>query len=802
MNTLAQQLADRQQECSKLRAENARLIALLERHGISHSVEPPLSAPPATPPRATSSLSTEHKIALFRRLFRGRTDVYPIRWEKKDGSKSGYTPACGNEWKVGLCDKKRVKCGECGNRLLLPLADHVIYDHLAGDHVVGVYPLLTGDTCHFLAVDFDEADWRDDAKAFAASCRELGVPVALEISRSGAGAHAWIFFSSAVPARDARRLGSAIISHTCARTRQLKLESYDRLFPNQDTMPKGGFGNLIALPLQKEAREKGFSIFVDDALQAHPDQWVFLASVCPMSLADLESAIQRATGGGHSLDVAFITEEDEREPWKRRSLSKKVAGPLPDKLTVVLANQIYFEKTQLPQPLMNRLIRLAAFQNPEFYKAQTMRFPVWDKPRIIGCAENYSKHIALPRGCLDAATKLLEENGISLKLTDGRFAGDPLSLKFTGQLRPDQEKAVKAMMTRDTGVLCAPTAFGKTVTAAALIARRGVNTLILVHRTELLKQWQERLRTFLNLEKGDLGAIGAGKRKPSGKIDIAVMQSLTRKGEISDLIEQYGHILVDECHHISAVSFEHLLRKAKARYVLGLTATPIRRDGQHPIIFMQCGPIRHEASRPEGAPQSLTVIPRILAAPLSSDPAMGIQDIFRQLAASIERSQRIVEDVLRAYRSGRSIIVLTERTDHLDTLELALTGQIENLFALYGRMSRKQRAVSLEALEALPGDAPRVLLATGRLVGEGFDHPPLDTLMLAMPISWKGTLQQYAGRLHREHASKSDVLIYDYVDTGNPALERMWEKRQRGYNAMGIGSRPPRKIFAEESLHS
>ncbi len=794
MKTLDQQLGDKQQECAQLCAENARLIALLEKHGIAHFVELPVPEPPETPARSNLNLSTEEKIALFRRLFRGRTDAYPIRWDNKDGTRSGYTPACGNEWKIGLCDKKRVRCSECGNRLLLPLDDRVIYDHLAGEHVVGVYPLLTDDTCHFLAADFDEADWREDAKAFAVSCHELGVPVAIEISRSGAGAHAWIFFSSAVPARDARRLGSAIISHTCARTRQLRLESYDRLFPNQDTMPKGGFGNLIALPLQKVAREKGFSLFMDDTLQPHSDQWAFLAAACSMSPAELESAIQNATGGSHPLDVAFITEEDEREPWKRQPLPKKVAGPLPDKLAAVLANQIYFEKSQLPQSLMNRLIRLAAFQNPEFYKAQAMRFPVWDKPRIIGCAENYPQHIALPRGCLDAAIKLLDENGIALELGDERFSGEPLPLKFTGQLRPDQEKAVKAMMAHDTGVLCAPTAFGKTVTAAALIARRGVNTLILVHRTELLKQWQERLRTFLNLEKGDLGTIGAGKRKPSGKIDIAVMQSLTRKGEISDLIEQYGHIVVDECHHISAVSFDSLLRRAKARSVLGLTATPIRRDGQHPIIFMQCGPIRHEASRPEGEPKSLTVIPRLLAAPPSNDPAMGIQGIFQQLADSVERSQRIIEDVMLAYRAGRSIIVLTERTEHLDKLERALTGQIENLFALHGRMPRKQRATLLEALEALPGDAPRALLATGRLIGEGFDHPPLDTLMLAMPVSWKGTLQQYAGRLHREHASKSDVLIYDYVDTGNPALERMWEKRQRGYRAMGY------RIGADQEL--
>ncbi|WP_296752903.1 DEAD/DEAH box helicase [Thiobacillus sp.] len=785
MKSLDKQLADQQQECAQLRSENARLISLLEKHSIAHSVDPPPPALPATPPRANSHLSTEQKIALFRKLFRGRTDVYPIRWEKKDGSKAGYTPACGNEWKVSLCDKKRVKCSECGNRLLLPLTDQVIYDHLAGEHVVGVYPLLADDTCHFLAADFDEADWRDDAKAFAASCHELGVPVAIEISRSGAGAHAWIFFSSAVSARDARRLGSAIISHTCARTRQLKLESYDRLFPNQDTLPKGGFGNLIALPLQKEAREKGFSLFVDDELKPHADQWTFLASVRPMSLADLESTILRATGGGHPLDVAFITEEDEHEPWKRRPIPKKLPGPLPAKLTAVLANQIYFEKAQLPQALMNRLIRLAAFQNPEFYRAQAMRRSTWEFPRVIGCAENYPRHIALPRGCLDAATKLLDENSIGLDLTDERFPGESLSLKFAGQLRPDQEKAVNAMMAHDTGVLCAPTAFGKTVTAAALIARRGVSTLILVHRNELLKQWQERLRVFLGLDKAQLGAIGGGKRKPTGMIDIASMQSLVRNGEVSDEIEYYGHVVIDECHHLAARTYEKLFKAAKARYVLGLTATPIRRDGQHPIIFMQCGPIRHEASRPEAAPRSLTVIPRTLTTQVIGDPAMPIQDIFRQLASSAERSQRIVDDVLHTYRSGRSILVLTERTEHLSTLELALTGQIENLFSLHGRMARKQRAALFEALEALPGDAPRVLLATGRLVGEGFDHPPLDTLMLAMPISWKGTLQQYAGRLHREHASKSEVLIYDYVDTGNVMLERMWDKRQRGYRAMG-----------------
>ncbi len=603
---------------TELRAENARLLALLEAHGIAWRIPPIPTQPPIHALETEPfSLSTSDKIALFRRLFQGRTDVYPIRWESKKTGKSGYAPACANEWRPGICDKPRIKCSDCGNRLLKPLTDTVIYDHLAGNHTIGVYSLLTDDTCHFLAVDFDEADWRADALAFAQSCRELGVPVALEISRSGNGAHAWIFFVSSVLARDARRLGTAIISHTCTRTRQLRLTSYDRLFPNQDVMPKGGFGNLIALPLQKKPREQGCSVFVDDAFRPYLDQWAFLASIQPMDFEAMDAAILLATGRLHPLDVTFITEEEHKEPWKQATLaSNKLSGKMPKSLRVTLANLVYFEKAKLPQALANRLIRLAAFQNPEFYKAQAMRLPIWDKPRVIGCAENYSKHIALPRGCLEAAQELLRENGIRCNLIDERTDGEPLGVQFVGTLRQDQEAAVAELLKHDTGILCALTAFGKTVAAAAMIARRGVNTLILVHRTELLKQWQERLQTFLGVGKETVGTIGGGKNKLTGKIDIAVMQSLTRKGEVNVLIENYGQIIVDECHHLSAFSFEGILKRAKAKYVLGLTATPVRRDGHQPIIFMQCGPIRHTASKPEGAPHILEVLPKMLPAPL------------------------------------------------------------------------------------------------------------------------------------------------------------------------------------------
>ncbi|CAM6672573.1 DEAD/DEAH box helicase family protein [Escherichia coli] len=649
-------------ELAALRAENVRLVSLLEAHGIEWRRKPQSPVP------RVSVLSTNEKVALFRRLFRGRDDVWALRWESKTSGKSGYSPACANEWQLGICGKPRIKCGDCAHRQLIPVSDLVIYHHLAGTHTAGMYPLLEDDSCYFLAVDFDEAEWQKDASAFMRSCDELGVPAALEISRSRQGAHVWIFFASRVSAREARRLGTAIISYTCSRTRQLRLGSYDRLFPNQDTMPKGGFGNLIALPLQKRPRELGGSVFVDMNLQPYPDQWAFLVSVIPMNVQDIEPTILRATGSIHPLDVNFINEEDLGMPWEeKKSSGNRLNIAVTEPLIITLANQIYFEKAQLPQALVNRLIRLAAFPNPEFYKAQAMRMSVWNKPRVIGCAENYPQHIALPRGCLDSALSFLRYNNIAAELIDKRFAGTECNAVFTGNLRAEQEEAVSALLRYDTGVLCAPTAFGKTVTAAAVIARRKVNTLILVHRTELLKQWQERLAVFLQV--GDsIGIIGGGKHKPCGNIDIAVVQSISRHGEVEPLVRNYGQIIVDECHHIGAVSFSAILKETNARYLLGLTATSIRRDGLHPIIFMYCGAIRHTAARPKESLHNLEVLTRsrFTSGHLPSDAR--IQDIFREIALDHDRTVAIAEEAMKAFGQGRKVLVLTERTDHLDDI--------------------------------------------------------------------------------------------------------------------------------------
>ena len=789
-------------ELRQLREENSRLKVLLENHGIkweepfsaetiiSSSVSEQLFLPaPEQSPLSTPQRTASEKVALFRSLFRGRSDVYPIRWASAKG-RAGYAPACGNEWMPGVCEKPRIKCGECTRRLLLPLDEKVIYRHLAGKHTVGMYPMLEDDTCYFLVADFDDDGWREDAGAFMQSCREFNIPAAVEISRSGNGAHLWFFFDNPVPARQARQLGSALISHTCQRTRQLSMGSYDRLIPCQDSLPKGGFGNLVALPLQGQPRKNGFSVFVDDSFIPYPDQWDFLASIRMISRIELEAAILSASGGRHPLDIAFIAEEDEKEPWKRSlQHSRRISVPLPESLTLVLGSQIFIAKEGLPQELANSLIRLAAFQNPEFYKAQAMRMSVWDKPRIICCAENFVLHIGLPRGCLDAVMALLQQHNIRVNIQEERISGSQVSVKFVGELRQDQEVVINAMLMHDVGVLSAPTAFGKTVMAASIIAQRKVSTLILVHRTELLRQWQERLTTFMELSGISPGLIGGGKNKPTGRIDIAVMQSLSKREDLAELLDCYGQIIVDECHHVSAGSFEAILKQAKAKYILGLTATPIRRDGHQPIIFMQCGPVRYRAVQAENAPVRLEVWPlNMLAPPIQ--PESAIQEVFRILANDASRNQRIAEDILAAYREGRKILVLTERTEQLELLQAALGDEITHCFLLHGRLSKKQRSATLSGLLELDELAPRVILATGRLIGEGFDHPPLDTMVLAMPISWKGTLQQYAGRLHRDHADKQNVRVYDYVERDNMQLARMWEKRHRGYLSMGYRVRP------------
>ncbi len=745
----------------------------------------------------------EAKIALFRSLFRGREDVYPRRFESRKTGKAGYQPVCANEWIHGVCEKPRMKCGDCPHQRFVSVTDEAIRWHLSGrdgkgkDFVMGIYPMLLDETCFFLAIDFDKGDWQEDAKAFWETCRRLNIPAALERSRSGNGAHIWIFFEHALPASLARQLGSHILTETMERRPDIDFNSYDRFFPNQDTLPKGGFGNLIALPLQKQPRASGNGVFLDKAMIPYLDQWAFLATIRKIDRSAVENIVRHAEVTGRIIGVRHaLTEEDEPVPWSlppsRHRAEARIKGPLPSSLELVLSNEIYVAKDDLPPGLRNRLVRLAAFQNPEFYKAQAMRLPTYDKPRIIACAEDHPGHISLPRGCLGDVQELLSDLNITAVTRDERCSGRPLTVGFRGELRPGQLTAARAMLAHDTGVLSAATAFGKTVVAAWLIAQRRVNTLVLVHRRQLLEQWIERLSAFLDLPPKSIGRIGGGRKKPNGMLDVALIQSLVRKGVVDDRVGEYGQLIIDECHHLSAHSFEQVARRAKAKYVAGLSATVTRRDGHHPIIFMQCGPVRHRVNAKEQAaarPFEHTVLVRptgfrpVKAA--SADVRIQFHDLYDELIADETRNMLICNEVIQTVREGRSPIVLTERNEHLDRLAFRLSPMIHHLVVLRGRMGRKELQAITDRLAAIPVDEERVLLATGRYVGEGFDDARLDTLFLTLPVSWHGTIAQYVGRLHRLYDRKREVRVHDYADLNVPMLARMFDRRCRGYEAVG-----------------
>jgi superfamily II DNA or RNA helicase len=761
----------------------------------------------ADAPTVTAPSSSTEKVALFRHLFAGRPDVSPVRWENRKTAKSGYAPACFNEWIRGICGKPQVKCGECPHQAFITVSDDIIEKHLrggdgarpsGGDFVAGVYPLLPDETCWFLAADFDEESWAADALAMLETCRAKGVPAALERSRSGNGGHVWIFFSEPVPARTARQLGAAMLTETMERRPEIGFASYDRFFPSQDTMPVGGFGNLIALPLQRRAREHGNSVFIDKDLRPYDDQWAFLAAIPRLSASAAAEIVGDAEMRGRVLGVRMpVEDEDADEPWRmtpsRRPKAGPIGIPLPSKINIVVADQLYIDRTDLPSAMTARLIRLAAFQNPEFYRAQSMRFPTFGKPRIISCAELHARHVGLPRGCLDDAIELIRGEGAEVEVDDLRVIGNPLPsrMRFQGTLHGPQVKAFDALLPHDNGVLAATTAFGKTVVAAALIARRERNALVLVHRCELLTLWVERLRTFLDIDPKDIGIIGGGRRKPTGIIDVALIQSLVRQGEVSDLVADHGHLVVDECHHLSAASFELVARRAKARFVLGLSATVARKDGHHPIIFMQCGPVRHRVdARTQAAGWGISHRAKHrstefqLPPPLAASDRPSMPAVYTAIAQDEPRNNLIFDDVLKALEAKRSPILLTERRDHLEYLEKRFSRFVRNLVVLRGGMSAGERKAAEAALQVADGQE-RLILATGHYIGEGFDDQRLDTLFLTMPISWKGTLAQYVGRLHRQHDGKTEVLVVDYVDELVPMLARMAAKRRTGYRALG-----------------
>ena len=800
MKDISQQIKQLEQELaaldSKREAKKKQLHYLRSLQGLASDTRNSI---------VTAKSPQDQKIRLFRSLFRGREDVYSRRFESRKTGKVGYQPACRNEWIRPYCKKPRIKCVECEYRDFEPVSDEVVRKHLLGadpedryqkEFVMGIYPMLSDETCYFLAIDFDKDTWAEDAKIYLQICREYEVPAYLERSRSGNGGHVWIFFSEPIPAKLARQLGTFMLTRAMESGSGMGFNSYDRLFPSQDTLPKGGFGNLIALPLQKNPRKKGNSIFLDEDLNPYQDQWAFLSEIQKMELSSVQSIVERASEQGGVLGIRFPgTDEEELLPWQYSPSGKKpeikIQEALPNKLNIVLANQIYICKNELTPQLKNRLIRLAAFQNPEFYKAQAMRFSTFDKPRIVHCCEDFPDYIGLPRGCLEDVLAFLEELGIETAITDKRFQGVSIDVTFNGTLSLEQQIAADRILKYDTGVLSASTAFGKTVIAAYLIYKRAVNTLVLVHRKQLLEQWLATLQQFIDLGESSFGQIGGGKRKPGYCVDVATIQSLSKKGIVDDLVAEYGHLIVDECHHVSARSFEIAARQSRCKYITGLSATVQRKDGHHPIIFMNCGPLRHKVDdkkQADSRPFVHKVVVKKTDFEIQSNELSeynAIHEIYDLLIHDEKRNQMIVSDVLNASAQSRFPVVLTERKEHLAVLQELIRPRVQNVVVMHGGLGKKQRRAAQTTLEQLSENDEKVVLATGRFLGEGFDERRLDTLFLTLPVSWKGTIAQYAGRLHRRYEQKKDVLIYDYADTNIPMLSKMYKRRLSGYSSIG-----------------
>lgn len=794
-----------------LHKENEVLRSLLKIHGVEYEtrmkedMNKPIYSLVSVP---TITLSMDERIRLFQSLFKGREDVFARRWFSKTTGKSGYQPVCINEWKQGICDKKKYRCAICPNRNFAPLTTQDMYRHLEGKDeyccdVVGLYAIMQDNNCAFLCADFDDKNckygYKEDVLAYVGVCREWLIPYAIERSRSGNGAHVWIFFEAPLPASKARRLGNAILTEAMTRNGQMSFNSYDRFFPNQDYLPEGGFGNLVALPLQGQARRKQNSVFVDNDFLVYKDQWAFLYNLKKIQ----ESTIDQLLHLHYQEELGKLSMSSESKPWVTPLPQNITQEDFHAKVEIIKADKLYIPLKAVSAKVLNHLKRIAAFKNPEFYSKQALRLSTYAIPRIISCFDITNEYLAMPRGCEDATRSFLNDNAVTYTIIDKTNHGNKISVSFQGEEREEQLEAINALLPYTNGILHATTAFGKTVTAAAIIARKKVNTLILVHSKALLKQWHDRLTEFLNIDYpkheeknkrgrrkvfSPIGCFDSSGNTLHGIIDIALIQSCLDEDGVKPFVQDYGMVIVDECHHVSSITFEQVLRSIKAHTIYGLTATPIRKDGHQPIIFMQCGPIRFSTDvKSQIAKQSFDrfLIPRFTSYNSILEDRLSIATLYKNLSEDEIRNNLIVEDICKAVNTGRTPIILTNRTAHVSVLADKLKATIKNVISLTGIGTTKEKRETMQRLQTIPDSEQLVIVATGKYVGEGFDYPRLDTLFLALPISWKGLLTQYAGRLHREYEGKKDVRIYDYIDIHEPICDSMYRKRLKGYAAIG-----------------
>lgn len=826
-------ISELQSKICILETENSRLKALLDQSGIPYFPEEKsagtnesLKPDPDQGARIIQVPVTRTLANRFFSYFWGRMDVYSKRSQSKKTGKAGYYPQCDNFW-TDICPRKtgaKMQCRNCLHRVWTKLKIEQIEAHLRGNKpdgsdVIGIYPLFSDGTCRFLVFDFDnhekgaeaedyantDTDWIKEVDAMRAICRTLEIPILTERSRSGRGAHIWIFFDRPIEASLARTFGFALLDKGAESVNMTSFRYYDRMIPAQDSLSdENSLGNLIALPLQGRALRDGNSAFIDESWNAYPDQWKALFSTDRLTRGGINVCMEK-WGFTHTPEETAPEQDktDSVKPWDKSTAFQK--SDISGEMQITLADKIYIKKTNLKPRLQNQIRRMARISNPQFFRNHAMGLSNYANARYIYLGEDEENYISIPRGLMGELTDRCKVAGISCKIDDQRSSGKRVNASFTGELRENQKIAVKELLKYDCGILSAATAFGKTVVCSKIIAEEQVSTLILLESSALIEQWEKALSSFLKIQeelptyktktgrirtrKSAIGVIRGSKDTSTGIIDIAMAGSLCKNGNFHERFSEYGLVLVDECHHSASDTLRSVLMNVRAKYVYGVTATPLRGDGLEKINYMLLGNVRYRyTSKQRAEEQGIRhlVIPRFTrtVCPHGLDK-LQVNDAYKIVRGSEVRNRQIETDVRSCVASGRTPVILTKYKEHAGLLYEHLEKCADHTFLLTGdRTKRQQREIRAE-MDTVRPEETMILIATGQLIGEGFDFPRLDTLIMGTPVAWKGIVEQYAGRLNRDYPGKKDVRIYDYVDAHIPVFDRMYVKRLKAYKRIG-----------------
>ncbi|MCM1235775.1 MAG: DEAD/DEAH box helicase family protein [Ruminococcus flavefaciens] len=832
------QIEELKERIKSLEIENQYLKNLLKRAGIPYidmaSTEECNRYDPNQGARIIRRDITDDDANLFFSMFWGRTDVYSKRTIKKTTGEVNYYTQCDNFWKKG-CPRiagSKIKCQDCESRAYKKLEKEQILAHLRGcaedaTDVIGIYPLLADDTCRFIVFDFDnhekEAEkhdfanvddtWKEEVDTLRRICEINDIDALVERSRSGLGAHLWIFFQKPVEASLARKFGNALLQKGADSVNLKTFRFYDRMLPMQDHLPEGGVGNLIALPLQGQALKDGNSAFIDENWNAYSDQWDILLSKRKLTKEFIEDKMKewKAQTSYIVAESTEIFKEDSEKPWDKTNhfLKEDVDGIL----QIILFNGIYIATENLQPRIQNQIRRLAAFSNPIFYKNQAMGLSNFANARFIYLGSDGDGYIKIPRGLLESIIAECDNADIKYHIEDRRCAGRRINVKFQGELRGSQISAVENLIKKETGILSAATAFGKTVVCCDVIAKKKINVLILLQSSALMDQWEDALQKFLDIDeelpeyetpsgrkkrrKSVIGKLQGAHDSTTGIIDIAMVGSICKNGEYHNRMKDYGLVILDECHHAASDTIVDVLQEVSAKYVYGVTATPFRGDGLEKINYMLLGPIRYKyTSKDRAKEQGIDhlVYPRFTraVAPRFSQDKMHPNEAYEIVRNNEDRDELILGDVRKCIADGRTPVILSKYVDHSQRLYRKMADYADRVFLLSGRNSKREHKEILNHMNQVRSDESMILVATGKLIGEGFDFPRLDTLIMATPVAWKGVVEQYAGRLNRDYAGKKNVIIYDYVDSHIAMFDRMYYKRLKAYKQIGYD------IFSEE----